>query len=43
MDDLKREKDRLNQHKNVISAKTKENDQLRKDVDNARKDFAKTH
>ena len=40
--DLKKEKDRLNQHKYAIDVKKNENDQLRKDADAAKREFTET-
>ena len=41
-DDLKKEKDRLNQHKYNIDVKKRENDWLRKDANAAKREFAET-
>ena len=40
--DFKKEKDCLEQHKDTINAKKRDNDQLMKEVEAARKDFAET-
>ena len=41
-DDLKKEKDCLNQHKYAFDIKKSKNDQLRKDADAAKREFAET-